>query len=276
MLGFDGVVGNYASPYTPGSAYVLLHHVLRRGERQERRMGPRHRRHGRDHPGHGQGLRRQGRHNHHRFRGARGAGRQGPRRRRGHRKRAKPSARAMVVSNLNPKLLFQKLVDPAALPADFRERIEHYRGGSGTFRMNVALSEAAALHVPAGGRRSPDRRHHHRADARLYGPRLCRRPRLRLVEGADRRDADPLDAGRQPRAARPACRQPVLPARPARALRRPLLGRSSRGGRRPDDRHRRQDGAGLQGLGARPPDPSRRSTWSAPSAWSAATSSTAR
>lgn len=28
VLGFDGIVGNYASPYTPGSAYVLLHHVF--------------------------------------------------------------------------------------------------------------------------------------------------------------------------------------------------------------------------------------------------------
>ena len=28
VLGFDGVVGNYASPYTPGSAYVLLHHCF--------------------------------------------------------------------------------------------------------------------------------------------------------------------------------------------------------------------------------------------------------
>src|SRR6185295_3081008 len=28
MLGFDAIVGNYASPYTPGSAYVLLHHVF--------------------------------------------------------------------------------------------------------------------------------------------------------------------------------------------------------------------------------------------------------
>ncbi len=27
-LGFDAVVGNFASPYTPGSAYVLLHHVF--------------------------------------------------------------------------------------------------------------------------------------------------------------------------------------------------------------------------------------------------------
>ncbi len=28
LFGFDGIVGNYASPYTPGSAYVLLHHVF--------------------------------------------------------------------------------------------------------------------------------------------------------------------------------------------------------------------------------------------------------
>ena len=26
--GFDGIVGNFASPYTPGSAYVLLHHCF--------------------------------------------------------------------------------------------------------------------------------------------------------------------------------------------------------------------------------------------------------
>ena len=28
LFGFDAVVGNYASPYTPGSAYVMLHHVF--------------------------------------------------------------------------------------------------------------------------------------------------------------------------------------------------------------------------------------------------------
>ena len=28
LLGFDAVVGNFASPYTPGSGYVLLHHVF--------------------------------------------------------------------------------------------------------------------------------------------------------------------------------------------------------------------------------------------------------
>src|SRR5471030_364828 len=46
-----------------------------------------------------------------------------------------------VVSNLHPKLLFEQLIDPAVLPADFRERIARYRSGSGTFRMNLALSE---------------------------------------------------------------------------------------------------------------------------------------
>ena len=28
LFGFDAVVGNYASPYTPGTAYVLLHHAF--------------------------------------------------------------------------------------------------------------------------------------------------------------------------------------------------------------------------------------------------------
>ncbi|HAI46456.1 MAG TPA: FAD-dependent oxidoreductase, partial [Stenotrophomonas sp.] len=28
LFGFDGVVGNYASPYAPGTAYVLLHHAF--------------------------------------------------------------------------------------------------------------------------------------------------------------------------------------------------------------------------------------------------------
>jgi len=46
-----------------------------------------------------------------------------------------------VISNLNPKLLFRKLVDPALLPQEFRDRMDGYRMGSGTFRMNVALSE---------------------------------------------------------------------------------------------------------------------------------------
>jgi len=46
-----------------------------------------------------------------------------------------------VVANVNPKLLFERLVAPEHLDADFRARIDGYRCGSGTFRMNVALAQ---------------------------------------------------------------------------------------------------------------------------------------
>jgi phytoene dehydrogenase-like protein len=46
-----------------------------------------------------------------------------------------------VVANVTPKVLFERMVAPEHVPADFRERIAGYRCGSGTFRMNVALSE---------------------------------------------------------------------------------------------------------------------------------------
>ena len=46
-----------------------------------------------------------------------------------------------VISNLNPKLLYGSLIDSAALPPPFVERIAKWRCGSGTFRMNVALAE---------------------------------------------------------------------------------------------------------------------------------------
>ena len=139
-LGFDGIVGNYASPYTPGSAYVLLHHVFGEVNGKKGAWG---------HAVGGMGAITQAMAKACREQGVdirldtpvaevltkdgkavgviTGAG-------------ERLNARA-VVSNLNPKLLFRKLVDPAVLPADFRERIERYRCGSGTFRMNVALSE---------------------------------------------------------------------------------------------------------------------------------------
>jgi phytoene dehydrogenase-like protein len=55
-----------------------------------------------------------------------------------------------VVSNLNPKLLYEKLLDPAALPREFLERIRQWRCGSGTFRMNVALTELPDFAVLPG------------------------------------------------------------------------------------------------------------------------------
>jgi phytoene dehydrogenase-like protein len=96
-----------------------------------------------------------------------------------------------VISNLNPKLLYLKLLDPALLPADFRARIEHWRCGSGTFRMNVALSElpdfrclpgkTPADHHTAGIIIAPTLAYMERAyfDARLHG--WSARPIIELV-----------------------------------------------------------------------------------------------
>jgi len=140
VLGFDSVVGNYASPYTPGSAYVLLHHVFGEANGVKGAWG---------HAIGGMGAITQAMAAACREKGvdirtdcavkeiviANGRA-TGVVMENGETLRA-----PRIVSNLNPKLLFGKMVDAAVLPADFRERIARYRNGSGTFRMNVALSE---------------------------------------------------------------------------------------------------------------------------------------
>ena len=121
-------------------------------------------------------------------------------------------------ANVGPKLLFERMFapEPTCRPISHR-RMTGFKAGSGTFRMNVALSRAAALHLPARSPASTTSRGIILAPTLDYmDARLPRREALRLVEGADRRDADPLDRRRQPRPARPACRQPVLPAVRAR------------------------------------------------------------
>ena len=60
LFGFDAIVGNYASPYAAGLGLCAAAPRVRRGERQEGRLGPCHRRHGRDHAGHGAGGARHG------------------------------------------------------------------------------------------------------------------------------------------------------------------------------------------------------------------------
>ena len=139
VYGFDGIVGNYASPYTPGSGYVLLHHLLGEVNGKRGAWG---------HAIGGMGAITQAM--------AKACAAQGVdiRVHAPVREVIVAKGRAVgvacengdiiraraVISNLNPKLLFQRLVDPALLPQDFRERIGSYRMGSGTFRMNVALS----------------------------------------------------------------------------------------------------------------------------------------
>ena len=80
--GFDGIVGNYASPYTPGSAYVLLHHCFGEVNGKKGVMGPRDRRHGGDHASDGEGGRRARRRHPRRRCRARGHRREGRARRR--------------------------------------------------------------------------------------------------------------------------------------------------------------------------------------------------
>jgi phytoene dehydrogenase-like protein len=138
--GFDGIVGNYASPYTPGSAYVLLHHVFGEVNGKKGAWG---------HAIGGMGAITQAM--------AKAAAERGvdirlssPVREvlveSGHAVGAVTESGEVfrarsVVSNLNPKLLYGRLIEPSTLDPDFRERMAHWRCGSGTFRMNVALSE---------------------------------------------------------------------------------------------------------------------------------------
>ena len=141
LFGFDSIVGNYASPYTPGSAYVLLHHVFGEVNGKKGLWG---------HAIGGMGAITQ-------------AMAACCLERSVDIRTSAPVASVLVnddgeargviteagetiharavISNLNPKLLFTRFIAPDVLPDDFRERIARYKLGSGTFRMNVALRE---------------------------------------------------------------------------------------------------------------------------------------
>jgi phytoene dehydrogenase-like protein len=138
--GFDGIVGNFASPYAAGSAYVLLHHTFGEVNGRKGAWG---------HAIGGMGAITQAM-----AKAAMAAGVEiltqspvaeivveGGRAVAAVTETGAVLRAAAIVSNLNPKLLYRDLIDPSALPPAFRERILNWRCGSGTFRMNVALSE---------------------------------------------------------------------------------------------------------------------------------------
>ncbi len=147
--GFDGIVGNYASPYSAGSAYVLLHHVFGEVNGRKGAWG---------HAVGGMGAISEAM--------ARAAAARGVEIRVSSpvREVIVESGRAAgvvldsgeslraacIVSNLNPKLLYGRMIDPAALDRSFLDRISRWRCGSGTFRMNVALSELPDFNVLPG------------------------------------------------------------------------------------------------------------------------------
>ncbi len=140
VFGFDAVVGNFASPWTPGSAYVLLHHVF--GEVNGKRgiwghalggMGAITQAMAKECAARGVVLRTDAPVARVIVKSGRASGVE--------LESGEVIDATRVVANVTPKVLCERLVAPEHLPEDFRARIAGYRSGSGTFRMNVALSE---------------------------------------------------------------------------------------------------------------------------------------
>jgi len=73
-----------------------------------------------------------------------------------------------IVANIEPKLLFEKLVSPEHLDADFRARIDAYKCASGTFRINVALSALPDFAALPGANPQP-----HHASGIIVAPSLA-------------------------------------------------------------------------------------------------------
>lgn len=183
VYGFDAVVGNYASPYHPGTGYVLLHHVFGEVNGKRGAWG---------HAIGGMGSITQAL--------AREAQRLGVAiecdaavSRISSGKVWLADGRELeakaVIANVNPKLLYLGLVDRGELPVDFIARIERYKCASATFRMNVALSHLptfSSLPEPgpqhgAGIILGPSLAYMDRAylDARMHG--LSRQPIVEMV-----------------------------------------------------------------------------------------------
>jgi phytoene dehydrogenase-like protein len=190
LYGFDAVVGNYASPYTPGSGYVLLHHVFGEVNGKTGVWG---------HAVGGMGAITQAM--------AAEARRLGVTL-----ETDAPVKRILttrdtatgieledgrvieagaIAANVGPKPLYLQLLADAELPAEFRERIQRFRVGSATFRMNVALSELpkfsaaprndGGAHLGSGIIIAPSLEYmdHAFADARLTG--MSRAPIVEML-----------------------------------------------------------------------------------------------
>jgi phytoene dehydrogenase-like protein len=145
LFGFDGVVGNFASPYDPGTAYVLLHHLLGEAAGVAGAWG---------HAIGGMGSISQAMARAAREKGVdiilgtaveeviveggRAAGVVAG----GKAWRAKS-----VIAGINPKLLFERLVAPGAVEREVEQRMSAWKCESASFRMNVALSELPTFSV---------------------------------------------------------------------------------------------------------------------------------
>ncbi len=139
LFGFDAIVGHFASPNEPGSAYVLLHHVFGEAAGVPGAWG---------HAIGGMGAITQAMQKACEVQGVdiildahvdeiitnkdkdirvRVCG--------------TTYMAKTVAASVHPQILYQNLINSDELPVDFRSRIKNYKSHSGTFRMNVALSE---------------------------------------------------------------------------------------------------------------------------------------
>ncbi|GKQ54881.1 NAD(P)/FAD-dependent oxidoreductase [Bradyrhizobium sp. Ce-3] len=178
LFGFDAIVGNYASPYAAGSAYVMLHHAFGEVNGKKGVWG---------HAIGGMGAITQAMASAARSHGVEIETDAPVREVIVEKDRAAgivldngTTIRARyVVSNVNPKLLYTRLVPAGALAREFLARISRWQNGSGTFRMNVALDALPSFsalpgpgdHLTAGIIIAPSLGYMDRAwrDAREFG-----------------------------------------------------------------------------------------------------------
>ncbi len=163
---FDGIVGAYAAPSTPGTAYVLLHHCFGEVNGKLGRWG---------HAIGGMGAITQAM--------SKAAVEAGVTIRldagvgsvlvEGGRAAGVVLASGEVIrsrvvaSNVPPKLLFRDMVEPGAVPDELHRRFTSIKTGSGTFRMNVALSELPSFSCRPGTQQQV----HHGAGI-MFGPTM--------------------------------------------------------------------------------------------------------
>jgi phytoene dehydrogenase-like protein len=183
---FDGIVGAYASPFMPGTAYVLLHHCFGEVNGKSGVWG---------HAMGGMGAISAAIANSAREAGAEirtGAGIA---------RVVAPYGRATgvtlssgemisahaVAANVTPKLLFRDLIEPADVPSTTRARFTGIRSGSGTFRMNVALSELPDF----TGRPGAQTQEHHGAGI-IIGPGMGYLERAYLDSRANGWSSEPI------------------------------------------------------------------------------------
>jgi phytoene dehydrogenase-like protein len=139
LFGFDAVVGNYASPETPGSAYVLLHHLFGEAAGVPGAWG---------HAIGGMGAITQAM--------AKACAEKGVEivldapveeiiveggKAVGVFAGGRAWRARQVVANVHPRILFERLIPRGAVAPEIDRRMRGWASESATFRMNVALSE---------------------------------------------------------------------------------------------------------------------------------------